>query len=166
MQDVAIYDIADKIVNLLKVPVLLIGQTLFPRVSRDKDLGFVKKSMIFVFVFFIIVYSAVFLFANPMIQLISGSVNPNAAALLRLLATTLLPICLGLFFAELLLIPFGKLRDYAKMRGFSLLFYLSLIAFLFQINQIGLYQLAITIILVEIFVLLYSYYLCKKHKLF
>ena len=165
MQDVAVYDIADKIVGLLKVPVLLIGQTLFPRVSRDRDVSFVKKAMLFVFTFFVVVYTGVTLFANPMIHLFSGSVNANAATLLRLLAMSLLPICLGLFFAELLLVPFGKLKDYARMRAFSLFIYLTLIGLLINFHFIGLYQLAGVIIIVESFVLFYSYFLCKKNKL-
>jgi len=165
MQDVAVYDIADKIVGLLKVPVLLIGQTLFPRVSRDRDVSFVKKAMLFVFTFFVVVYTGVTLFANPMIHLFSGSVNANAATLLRLLAMSLLPICLGLFFAELLLVPFGKLKDYARMRAFSLFIYLTLIGLLINFQLIGLYQLAGVIIIVESFVLFYSYFLCKKNKL-
>jgi O-antigen/teichoic acid export membrane protein len=165
MQEVAIYDIADKIVSLLKVPVLLVGQTLFPRVSRDKDVSFVKKALLFVFVFFALVYTFVYIFANPLIQLFSGSVNPDAAILLRILAITLLPICSGLFFAELLLIPFGKLKDYARMRTFSLFIYLIIIGLLVKFNQIGLYQLAVTILVVEIFVLFYSFFLCKKNKI-
>ena len=165
MQDVAIYDIADKIVNLLKVPILLVGQTLFPRVSRDKDVSFVKKSMLLVFVFFLVVYTSVYLFANPVIHLFSGTANPNAAILLRLLAISLLPICLGLFFAELLLVPFGMLRDYARMRTFSLFLYLLIIGLLIKFNLIGLHQLAIAILLVESFVLFYSFYLCKKNRL-
>jgi O-antigen/teichoic acid export membrane protein len=165
MQEVAVYDIADKIVNLLKVPVLLVGQTLFPRISHDRDVRFVKKAMVFVFIFFAIVYSGVYLFANPLIQFFSGTVNPDAAILLRLLALSLLPICLGLFFAELLLIPFGKLHDYARMRAFSLFIYLTIIGLLIKFNQIGMYKLAVTIVIVETFVLLYSRFLCRKNKL-
>lgn len=165
MKDVAVYDIVDKIVGLLKVPVLLIGQTLFPRVSRDRDVSFVKKAMLFVFTFFFVVYTCVTLFANPLIHLFSGTINANAATLLRLLSISLLPICLGLFFAELLLVPFGKLRDYARMRAFSLFIYLTLIGLLISFHQIGLFQLAGVIIIVESFVLFYSYSLCKKNKL-
>ena len=165
MQDVAVYDIVDKIVSLLKVPVLLLGQTLFPRISRDKDVSFVKKTMIFVFVFFSVVYTGVFIFADPIILFFSGSTYPNAEVLLRILALSLLPICLGLFFAELLLIPFGKLKDYARMRAFSLFLYLIIIGLLIKSLQISLNNLAITIIIVEGFVFLYSYYLSKKNKL-
>lgn len=165
MQEVAIYDIADKIVTLLKVPFYLVCQTLFPRVSRDKDVTFVKKVMVLVFSFYIIVYSGLFLFSNPIIHLFSGTINPAANDLLRLLGLSLLPISLGLFFNELILLPFGFLKDYAKMRSSSMFIYLIAIGILLIFKQLGLFQLASTIIFVEVFVLGYSFYLCKKNKI-
>jgi O-antigen/teichoic acid export membrane protein len=165
MQDVAIYDIADKIVNVMKVPIGVIGQTLFPRVSRNKDVRFVKVSMGLVFVFFAVVYTCIFLFSDKIVFVFTGTHNIIAASLLRLLAASILPVCLGLFFAELLLVPFGKLKDYTKMRTFSLFIYISLIGILTFFKQIGLYQMAAVIISVESFVLIYSFYLCRKNKI-
>jgi O-antigen/teichoic acid export membrane protein len=165
MKDVAIYDIADKIVNLVKVPVFVVGQTLFPRVSHNKDIQFVKAAMILVFIFFVSVYSVIFTFANPIIILFTGAENAEASSLLRLLAVSILPVCLGLFFSELLLIPFGKLKDYAKMRILSLVVYVICIGLIFVFNQLGLYPLALTIIIVESFVLIYSYYQCRRNNI-
>ncbi len=164
MQDVAIYDIADKIVNLLKVPVFLVKQTLFPRVSKDRDVRFVKRAMGLVFVFFAIVYILLFTFTYPIIHLFSGSSNQITGELFRFLAISILPICLGLFFAELILVPFGFLKDYTKMRTSSLFVYLVIVGLLIVFKQVGLFQLAGSIIFVETFVLLYSFYLCKKNK--
>lgn len=166
MQDVAVYDIADKIVSLLKVPVQLIGQTLFPRVARDRDVSFVKKSMLFVFVFLALIYTGVFIYSGQLIHLFSGSTYANATILLRILAVSILPICLSMFLAELLLIPFGKLKDYARMRTVSLFVYLIITGTLFELKIISLNNLGYTIVIVESFVTLYSYYLCKKNKLF
>lgn len=166
MQDVAVYDIADKIVSLLKVPVQLIGQTLFPRVARDRDVSFVKKSMLYVFVFLALIYTGVFIYSGQLIHLFSGSTYANATILLRILAVSILPICLSMFLAELLLIPFGKLKDYARMRTVSLFVYLIITGTLFELKIISLNNLGYTIVIVESFVTLYSYYLCKKNKLF
>jgi PST family polysaccharide transporter len=165
MQDVAVYDIADKIVSLLKVPIQLVGQTLFPRVARDKDVSFVKKTMLYVFVFLIFIYTFVCIYSGQLIHLFSGSTYSNATILLRILAVSILPICLSMFLAELLLIPFGKLKDYARMRTFSLFFYLIIIGILFEFKLIGLNNLGYTIVIVESFVAIYSYYLCKKNNL-
>lgn len=166
MKDVAIYDIADKVVNLLKVPIFLVGQTLFPQISRDKDVRFVKKAMSFVVTFFVVVYSGLFLFSAQIIHLFSGTNNPEAISLLRLLGLSILPISVGLFFNDLLLVPFGYLRDYAKLRSSSMVIYLASIGILIILNQLGLFQLAGVIILVESFVLGYSIFLCLKNNLF
>jgi O-antigen/teichoic acid export membrane protein len=165
MQEVAFYDIADKIVNLVKIPGLLVGQTLFPRVSRDKDVRFIKMVMGLVLVFYIIVYSGLFIFANPIIQLFSGTTNAVATGLLRTLALSIIPVCVGLFFNELILVSFGFLKDYAKMRSSSVVVYLAIIGILMIFKQIGLFQMAGAVVFVETFVLGYSYYLCKKNKI-
>ncbi len=165
MQDVAIYDIADKIVNIMKVPIGVVGQTLFPRISRTKDVRFVKSAMVLVSVFFIISIAAIFLFSDWIVFLFTGTHNTVAASLLRLLAVSILPVCLGLFFAELLLVPFGKLKDYTKMRTSSLFIYILIIGALAYFRQIGLFQMASAIIAVESFVLVYSFYLCKKNRI-
>ncbi len=165
MQDVAIYDIADKIVNVMKVPIGVVGQTLFPRISRTRDVRFVKNAMVLVSVFFILAITAIFLFSKEIVLLFTGLHNTEAASLLRLLAVSILPVCLGLFFAELLLVPFGKLKDYTRMRTLSLFIYIIFISALAYFRQIGLYQMACAIITVESFVLVYSYYLCKKNRI-
>ena len=165
MQEVALYDIADKIVTLVKVPIPLVGRTLFPKVSREKNITFIKKSMVFLLGFFIVIYLILFIFSNSIIHLFTGVNNPTTANLLRLLSFSILPICLSMFFAELILIPFKRLKDYAKMRTSSMLVYLIIVGLLFLYNKLGLFELAGTIVFVEIFVTLYSFYLCKKNSL-
>jgi len=165
MQEVAIYDVADKIVNIVKVPVNLVGQTLFPRVSKDKNISFIKKPMAFVFLFFLIVYLTLFIFAGPIVVFISGSFNPVAVNLLRLLAISVLPVCLSLFFADLTLIPLGYVKEYTKMRMAALVVYLICIGLLLASEKLGTFQLAGVIIIVETFVLFASIFLCQKNGL-
>ena len=165
MQEVAIYDIVDKIVNLLKVPAFMVGQTLFPHISKTKDLHFLKKAIGIVFIFFLLVYSGVYLFSAPLINIFTGEINPVTVNLLKLLSLSILPICLSLFLAELMLVPFGFFKDYTKMRTSSLFIYLAIIICLFITHKLGLFQLVFTIIFVEVFVVIYSYYLCKKNRI-
>jgi len=166
MKEVAIYDIIDKIVNLLKVPVFMIGQTLFPYISKTKDLHFLKRSIVAVFIFFLIVYTGVNVFAAPLISFFTGDINSETVKLLKLLSLSILPICLSLFLAELILVPFGFFEAYSKMRTSSLLIYIAIIICLVITHNIGLFQLVLTIIFVEIFVVLYSYFLCRKNRIF
>lgn len=165
MQEVAIYDIVDKIVNLLKVPAFMIGQTLFPHISKTKDLHFLKRAIGFVFILFLIIYMGVYLSASPLIKLFTGEINPLTVNLLKLLSLSILPISLSLFLAELILVPFGFFKDYTKMRTSSLFIYLAIIIGLFFTHQVGLFQLVFTIIFVEVFVVIFSYYLCRKNRI-
>lgn len=166
MQEVALYDIADKIVTLLKVPITLVGRTLFPRVSRDKDIRFVKKTMKLVFAFFVIVYLGLFIFSNPIIYIFTNANNPVTVNLLRLLAVSIIPISLSLFLAELILVPFGLLKSYTKMRTFSMVFYLFVVFILYIINHLNIFTLASAIVLVETFATTYSYFVCKRNNFF
>lgn len=165
MQEVAIYDIVDKIVNLLKVPVFLVGQTLFPHISKTKNIHFLKNAIVVALIFFLIVYSGIRIFADPLIGLFTGEINTVTVKLLNVLAISILPIFLSLFLAELMLVPFGFYNDYTKMRTSSLLVYLTIILILAVTHQIGLFQLAFAIIIVESFVVAYSYYLCRKNRI-
>jgi PST family polysaccharide transporter len=165
MKEIAVYDIADKIVNLLKVPISLLGQTLFPRVSREKNVKFLKKVMLFVFILYAVIYTFIYVFAVPIIYLFTGAENKEAASLLRLLALSILPSSIALFLAELLLIPFNFLKDYTKMRASSMIGYLIMIFFIWYFNSINVFKMAGIIIIVEVFVLAYSYFLCKKNKI-
>jgi O-antigen/teichoic acid export membrane protein len=165
MQQVAIYDLADKIYNLLKVPVYLIAQTLFPKVSRELNVKFVLKTMKICIFFVIIIYFFLFFFSESIIHLLTGAFNHEAAEVLRILSFSIIPVCMGLFFAELILLPFGQIKAYSAMRYQTLFVYIFLIAILFTFNILTLKSISTIIILVEGFVLIKSYLLCKKHKI-
>jgi O-antigen/teichoic acid export membrane protein len=165
MQVLALYDIAERLVNMVKVPLIVIGQVLFPKVSRDSDTRFITKTLIFTTLAYVLIYVVLFVFANHIIKLFTGSFNIVTASLVRVLGFSIIPISAGLFYADLLLIPFGFLKDYARVRVGSLIFYLIILSILFIFNFIGVMQLAVSVIVVEFFVLLYSYYLSRKNSL-
>ena len=64
MAEVAWYDIADKIVNIAKVPLSLLGQALFPKVSREKNIIFLRKIMYYTVLFTLIIVITIFIFSG------------------------------------------------------------------------------------------------------
>jgi len=162
MVEVAYYDVAEKVINIVKVPYSLIGQTLFPKVARDRDIRFLKRIMGYTIVFTVIIIFFIFLFSNPIISFFSGSQNINSINILRILSISLLPISVSLFYGDLLLINFGLKTEYAKMRFFGLIVYLTIFLVLYFLKSIGVTQVAIMIVSVELILTIYSYLLCKK----
>lgn len=162
MVEVAYYDLADKVVNIAKVPLSILGQTLFPRVARDRNLRFLKRIMVFTVTMTVILIFSLFLFSGHIIHFFSGGENAGTVSLLKILSLTLLPISFGLFYGDLLLINFGLKVEYTKMRFFGLVLYLSIFLGLYIFDYLSAQNIAMMVVLVEVFLAVYSYILCRR----
>jgi len=162
MVEVAYYDVAEKVINILKVPYALLSQTLFPKVAHDRNTSMLKRTMwVSVFLtFFVIIL--LFLFSEKIVLILSGTNNHSAVVLMRILSISLIPIALGLYYGDLILINFGLKSEYLLMRIFGLVFYLLFFLILYTTRQLGIFQIAIMIVAVEFFIVSYSYFLCRK----
>jgi PST family polysaccharide transporter len=162
MVEVAYYDVADKVINIAKVPLSLIGQTLFPKVAKDRDIKFLKRIMIYTVIFTTVIILCIYLFSNPIISFFSGSKNLDSINILRILSLSLLPISVSLFYGDLLLINFGLKIEYTKMRFFGFVLYLTIFLVLYFIGFIGVVQIALMVVTVETFLTFYSWILCRR----
>jgi O-antigen/teichoic acid export membrane protein len=162
MVEVAYYDLAEKVINILKVPYSLIGQTLFPKVALDRDIRFLKRIMVYTILFTVIIILAVFLLSDPIISFFSGSRNIDSIIILRILSVSLLPISISLFYGDLLLINFGLKSQYARMRFIGLVIYTTIFLLLYLFLYIGVVQIAVMVVAVESLLTVYSYILCKR----
>jgi len=166
MADVAFYDLADKIISVFKIPQTIIGQAVFPKVSKDKNSDFVKKIFLRSIIFNIVLFGMAFLFAKPLVILLGGKELIDSVVIVRILALTIPFIAASNIFAIQLLFPFKQERIVFKIVGASLIFYLCAVIGLITIGQINLINLAVLIVIIEIIVALYSYISIKKIGLF
>jgi PST family polysaccharide transporter len=159
---VAYYDVAEKVINIIKVPYSLIGQTLFPKVARDRNIRFLKRIMVFTVLATILIILGIYGLSYPIINFFSASNNISSINILRILSLSLLPISVSLFYGDLILINFGLKTEYAKMRFLGVVLYVSIFLGLYLFSFIGAEQVAIIVVLVEFFIAAYSYILCRK----
>jgi O-antigen/teichoic acid export membrane protein len=162
MIEVAYYDVAEKVLNITKVPYSLIGQTLFPKVARDRNITFLKRIILYTLVMTALIIAGINIFSGQIINLFSGSRELSSINVLRILSMSLIPISLSLFYGDLILINFGLKTEYAKMRFFGLLMYISIFIGLYLARQIGVINIAFTVVTVESFLTVYSYILCRR----
>ena len=162
MTQVAWYDIADKIVNIAKVPLSLLGQALFPKVAKDRNTAFLKRVMIYTVVITILLVFSIFLFSDHLIEFFSGSVNEITVKVLRMLSASLIPISIGLFYGDLLLINFSLKLEYTKMRVYGLVLYVLIFFGLYIFDYLSVQSIAMMVMMIEVFVALYSYFLCRR----
>ena len=45
MSEVSIYDMADKMLYLMKLPISMMAQAVFPKISRERNVSFVNRVM-------------------------------------------------------------------------------------------------------------------------
>lgn len=165
MTEVAYYDLAEKITNLLRIPQGILTQVLFPKISHDKDISFVKsvfKKSLFAH---ILAYFLLLVFHKKIILLLGGSDMLSASPALLILSFTAPLIVLTTVFGTQLLLPFGYNKIFSKIAVMSTFIYFLIILFLYTTVGISIINISFATVLAIIFeaVLLFLY--CKKLKL-
>ncbi|MES2397287.1 MAG: oligosaccharide flippase family protein [Bacteroidota bacterium] len=165
MGEVAYYDLAEKVVSILKIPQVILGQVLFPKISKDQNIVFVKK----IFKTSIIVNSLLFIctifFSKPIVLFLGGDEMLPVIPVLVILGITVPIIGVSNIFGVQLLIPFGFYKDFTRVILLSGVFYCLQVLLLWLSFGFTLYSISIVTVVTEIFVTAYMFYLCKKNRL-
>jgi O-antigen/teichoic acid export membrane protein len=162
MVEVAYYDVAEKVINIVKVPYSLLGQTLFPKFSRDRNIAFLRKIIISTVIFTLLIILILFLFSGIIVRFFSGTYNSGTVEILRILSLSLIPISMSLFYGDLMLISFNMKNSYAKMRFFGLMFYLLVFIVMKFSGNLTVMNIAYLVVAVESLITCYSYLICRK----
>jgi PST family polysaccharide transporter len=121
--EVAYYDIAEKITTLFKLPQVIINQTVFSKISKEKNIKFIKRvfnSSIFLNILLIFI---VILFSKNIIIILGGASMLPAAVVVNILILTVFFSTLSNVFGIQILISFGYNRVFSSVILTSSLFY-------------------------------------------
>jgi PST family polysaccharide transporter len=165
MSEVAIYDLGEKIAMAIKIPVSMISQAVFPKISRERNISFINKIMFLVEVTVIAGYIAVYVFSRQIVLFFMGQPDDMAITVIRIINFSAVFVPFNIFLARNRLIPFGYNTVYMKAVMFNSLFYLCCIAGLWLFDFINLYTLAAIAIAVELFVCIILFYQNNKLNL-
>ena len=163
--EVAYYDIAEKITTLLKLPQVIINQTVFPKISKEKNIEFIKRvfnSSIFLnilLIFFVI------LFSKNIITILGGASMLPAAVVVNILILTLFLSTLSNVFGIQILISFGYNRVFNNVILTSSLFYFFLLFTIWLISSFTIINISISTVATEMFMGSYMFYYTKKYKI-
>lgn len=165
MTEVAYYDLAEKVVLILKLPQSILTQAIFPKISKELNFNFIKKMFYFSTSGNFLLYLMSLIFAPLIVYFLGNGIMKESANLLRLLALTIPINGISSFLSIQILIPFGYKKIYIKVITSSLVFYLIIILILYLFGFITLYSLILTTILIEILTAVVVYLICKKKDL-
>ena len=86
MSEVSIYDIGEKVMNLLKIPTIVICQSVYPKMSRELNIRYMNRVMLTSFFFMLILYMIVCIYAKQIIEFFLGEYNSTGVILICILS--------------------------------------------------------------------------------
>lgn len=165
MTDVAYYDLAEKILNILKMPITIIGQVVYPKVSREKNLLFIKRVFNNSVALNLAIVVFIFLLAKIPVLLLGGVHMLDAVNVLRILVFTVPIIAMSNIYGIQLLIPFGYQKAFTRIIVESGIVYIFLFLLLLFLKFVNLYSVAAITVLTEVYVTTSMYLICKKKNI-
>lgn len=165
MKEVAIYDLGEKILSLMKTPLMMLSQAVFPKISRDKSIKYINGMMYLVTGTFIILYLVLFVTCPWIVAFFIGKQLPMAIDIVRILGISLIFLSLNMFLGGLRLIPFGLNKEYMIVMVGNGITYVVLISILWLLKTINIFSISIVYVTVEAFCFLFLLWMNKKHHL-
>lgn len=165
MTSLAYYDIVEKIIRILSVPTTVFRTVLIPFVAKTKDKIIVRnvtKLMTLASIFIIIF---VWLFANEIILVVTKEQNEQVALYLKIYSLILLLYNLSNYYLVVSLNAFGYQKLFMKLMIASLFLYLISISVIFFQKLFSVENFIATLIIVEMFIVIKTYYYSYKKDL-
>ncbi|QNS15405.1 oligosaccharide flippase family protein [Mannheimia bovis] len=162
MGAVAYYDLAEKIVNLIRIPQGIISQVSFPRISSTKSTSFIKKIFRVSLVINIFLYILLFFTAEYIVLLLGGKEMLSAVPIVQILGLLAPVVAVSNTMGILTLVPFGFNKLFTKMIGFSVVSYLAMFVAVWGLDIISVYSLSVVNVLTEVIVTIISIYFVYK----
>ena len=162
MEQLAYYDLAEKIITVLKTPINILGTTLFPKFNHDKNLGFAKKIIRLSVIGNIFLFFLTLIFSRSIVLLLGGQAMEHATIIVNILAITIPVIATSNLLILSMLLPFNKERSVLFIVVTTAMLYITTISLLIFLNKFTLINISILIVFIELWATLVSYLFCKK----
>lgn len=165
MEEVAYYDLAEKITSILKMPQIILSQTLFPKIAKKMNIQFIKKLYILSISFHLFLMFTIIVFSHKIVTFLGGIQMEPAIGVVIILILTIPFVVTSNFLSILVLIPLKFDKIFSKVFVNSLIFYLIVIFIQYILWGFSITSISYITLLTEIFITTYLYYYCNKLNL-
>ncbi|MDX9904069.1 MAG: flippase [Bacteroidales bacterium] len=165
MTGVAYYDLAEKIVAVLKIPQNLVSQSLFPRISKEQNLSFVKKISGLSLLMNTGLFLLAIIFSRYIILLLGGKEMLPAQTVVWILSLTVPVVAMSNILGIQLLIPFGHNRLFSRAIVATSVFYLALMGLIWISTGFSIVTISVATVITEIFCCTVLFHYCRREGL-
>ncbi len=165
MAEVSYYDLAEKVIAALKIPHGVLGQALFPKISKERNLHFIKRIFNLSLLLNLILFVVIIVSSKLIVQLLGGQEMLDAKTVLNILLITVPIVGMSNIFGIQMLIPFGYSKSFSRVIVSSGLIYMIQALIVWGTIGFSIISVALITVVTEIFVTTYMFYYCRKYKL-
>jgi len=165
MGEVAYYDLAEKVTALMKIPQSMLNLSLFPKISKEKNIDFVKQMFKISMIINILLFIVVILSSKYIILLLGGKEMLPAQVIVNILALTVPVIAISNVFGIQVLIPFGHNKTFSNVIVTSGFVYFLMLFFLWFTLGFSVIGISTVTLITEIFTSVYMFHFCKKYQI-
>lgn len=162
--EVALYDLGQKILSVLLIPFDIINQATYPFVARTRNMRFVKKLILFVFIATVVIYLLTILIAPWFVNLLGGVELQPALPIVYILGVNIILTSQTYFYGNTILVVNNKSKYFNLSVIYTSFFYLLINGFLVISGSISIYTMAMSSVSSEAFCFLYRRYYVSKFK--
>ncbi len=161
------YDLAQKIVDILRVPLNMLNQAIYPRVSKTKEIKLVKISIIISLVYSLFIMAVFYFFSEDFLTYFAGDRMNYANEPLKILMLSVPISAISWFIGNTYLLVRGENFHFLVSVLLGSLLILFLMIFLYWNNAVSLIAISIISVLSAFITLIYRmvvYYGIQKRS--
>ncbi|MGK0326137.1 MAG: PST family polysaccharide transporter [Polaribacter sp.] len=167
MTELAYYDLADKIISAFRnVPLNIVRNTIYPQVAKTKNLKLVKLTTKIMSCYAIVVIFILYLFGPYLIEFLGGEEMTDSINILRIFSITIFTTHILNYYLTVGLWSLGYEKTFRNLMIYSTFIFLVLVLILYIFDVFSIYTLTLLPILVDIYLIINTYYIYKKEKIF
>lgn len=162
---VAYYDLAEKLVNILQMPLNILNQVVYPRVSISKDYQLVIKIIKYAVLFSIVLYVVSYFYGYYFIIMFAGKEMINAYSIFVVLLIMLPINAINFFLGNCILIVSNHLKEFNKSILYSSIIYFIILGGYYVFSKLTI-QILVNLIVFHCFIVCAYriYYTFKSRK--
>lgn len=165
MKELSYFDLAEKLANLLKFPQGILTQTLFPKISQDRNMPFVKRVFKISLILNFVIYIVFIFFLKEIIIMLGGKEMLSAYTSAIILGISAPLIVLTTVFGIQTLLPFGYNKQFSKAATLSVIFYVIILIIIYFTLGFSINNIAFATVITIVFEAVYLFKYCLEFKL-
>lgn len=165
MSEVTVYDLGEKISNLLRTPVGIISQAVFPKFSREKNISYINKVMFFNLGLVFFAFLLLLFIGKWVVLYFMGYEVEEAELTIYILSFAAVFATANVYLGGNRMIPLGYVNLYSKISVISCAFFLCYLFAIWLLDITTYYSIALNLLFTEVLVCIICLYFDKKLKI-